>query len=104
MADIFERPLRLKPSAMITVAERRYDDARALCATGDNARANGATYLAGFVIEILLKSQLVRRFETVARKRPHTITDASERDLWGLIWRRHDLGGMLARMPDLEAH
>ena len=102
MADIFERQLRLKPSAMVTVAERRFEDARALCDTGQNARANGAAYLAGFVIEILLKAQLVRKFEAVARKQHHELSEA-ELEVWGLIWRRHDLGGMLAKMRDLEA-
>lgn len=87
---------------MATVAQRRFDDAEALCRTGENARANGAAYLAGFVIEILLKARLVRKFEAVAIKRPHDVLE-SEREIWGLIWKRHDLDGMLAKLRDLEA-
>jgi hypothetical protein len=60
MAGVFDKQAALKPSAMATVAERRFGDAQALVNTGDNARANGAAYLAGFVVEILLKAQLVR--------------------------------------------
>jgi hypothetical protein len=99
---IFEKQGVLKPSAMVTVAERRFEDAQALCATRQNARANGAAYLAGFVIEILLKARLVRQYETIARKRQHDVKDA-ERGVWSLIWRSHDLGAMLDAMPELEA-
>jgi len=88
---------------MVTVAERRFDDAQVLCDTGKNARANGAVYLAGFVVEILLKAMLVRKFNAVARKRSHQLEDA-EREVWGLIWRRHDLHGMLARLRDEQAN
>lgn len=101
MSDIFERQLKLKPSAMITVAGRRFDDAEALCRTDDNARANGSAYLAGFVIEILLKAQMVRKFKVIAKKRPHQLTDA-EREVWGLIWRTHDLAAMLDKLRDFQ--
>jgi hypothetical protein len=87
---------------MATVAERRFDDAVALTNTGENARANGAAYLAGFVVEILLKSQLVRQYPDVAKKRPHEVAD-EERQVWSLIWRSHDLVAMLDQMPQLEA-
>jgi len=87
---------------MVTVAERRFDDATALCDTKQNARANGAAYLAGFVIEILLKAKLVNKYSQTARKRQHDVNDA-ERDIWSLIWRSHDLGSMLDAMPELEA-
>jgi hypothetical protein len=101
-ADIFRKQLTLKPSAMATVAERRFDDAVALYETRQNARANGVAYLAGFVIEILLKARLVERFPATARKRQHEVA-ASEREIWALIWRRHDLDAMLDQMPELEA-
>jgi hypothetical protein len=87
---------------MVAVADRRFDDARALCATRENARANGAVYLAGFVIEILLKAQLVRKYDVVAKKRSHEVPEA-EREIWDLIWRRHDMDGMLLKLRDLEA-
>jgi hypothetical protein len=101
-ASIFEKHGALKPSAMRTIAERRFGDAQALRDTGDNARANGVAYLAGFVVEILLKAKLVERFPSIAKKRPHEPTPA-EREIWSLIWRQHDLEGMLARLPQLEA-
>jgi HEPN domain-containing protein len=86
---------------MATVAERRFDDAEALIKTGDNARANGAAYLAGFVVEILLKARLIRKFPQIARKRQHEVTDP-ERRVWRLIWKAHDLDGMLVQLSSLE--
>ncbi|MCC6681148.1 MAG: hypothetical protein IT445_09650 [Phycisphaeraceae bacterium] len=100
--SIFDKQAILKPSAMATVAERRYADAQALVSTKDNARANGAAYLAGFVIEILLKAQLVREYPEIAKKRPHQV-EAGEREIWALIWRQHDLEAMLHKLPQLEA-
>ena len=41
------------------MAEQRFGDAEALIATGVDDRANGAQYLLGFVIEILLKGRLL---------------------------------------------
>lgn len=99
---IFERQALLKPSTMVTVAERRFDDAVALQATGQNARANGVAYLCGFVVEILLKARLVAKFPAIARKRQHEVEDA-EREVWRLIWTQHDLEGMLSQMGELEA-
>jgi hypothetical protein len=95
---IFEKGELLRPSAMATVAERRFDDAEALAKTGENARANGVAYLSGFVVEILLKAQLVKRFPAIAAKRQHDVLD-SERLIWRLIWTQHDLKGMLDQLP-----
>lgn len=91
---------------MATVADRRSEDAVALCATGENARANGAAYLAGFVIEILLKARLVEKYPEIARKRQHEIDfdrGSNEREIWLLIWKQHDLEAMLSNLDDLEA-
>ena len=101
-SSIFDKEPRLKPAAMATVAERRFDDAEALCRTGDNARANGAAYVAGFVVEILLKARLVDKYPVIARKRQHEVMD-DEQEVWRLIWKQHDLEAMLARMRELEA-
>jgi hypothetical protein len=100
--SIFARQAVLKPSAMKTVAERRFDDAAALRDTGVNARANGVAYLAGFVIEILLKAKLVEKFPHIAGKPQHRLSD-DEREVWFLIWKRHDLEDMLSHMAELEA-
>lgn len=99
---IFDKPGMLRSATMATVAERRFSDAQALAKSGSNARANGVAYLAGFVIEILLKARLVDRYGSIARKPQHRLTEA-EREIWGLIWRRHDLEAMLDRLPQLEA-
>ncbi len=101
-SSIFDKQPVLKPSQMATVAERRFDDASALADTAQNARANGVAYLAGFGIEILLKARLVKKFPLIARKRSHEVLPAG-REIWSLIWRRHDLDGMLDAMPELEA-
>jgi len=100
--DIYSKQPDLTPSQMRTVAERRFDDAQALCATGENARANGAQYLCGIVIDILLKAQLVQRYPSVARKRPHEAMPTQDRELWSLIYRSHDLEEMLERLRDVS--
>ena len=71
-------------------------------ATGDNARANGAQYLAGIVVEIRLKAELVRIYPSVAVQRSHDVTE-SERPVWNLIWRSHNLTEMLERATTLRA-
>jgi hypothetical protein len=93
-ASIFDKPGELRPSTMRTVAERRFGDAEALRKTQDNAPANGVAYLAGFVVELLLKAKLVEKFPAIARRRPHAVK-SDEREIWNLIWRQHDLGRML---------
>lgn len=100
--SIFERPATLKPSAMAVVAERRFADAEALSATDSNARANGAAYLVGFAVEILLKARLIDRYPQIAKKRQHDL-QVEEREVWRLIWREHDLAAMLDRLPQLQA-
>ncbi|HZK82554.1 MAG TPA: hypothetical protein VFC46_15835 [Humisphaera sp.] len=102
-STIFEKQASLKPSAMRTVAERRFDDAEALRKTKDNARANGVAYLVGFVIEILLKAKLVEKFSRIAKTPRHLVKD-DEREVWSLIWRRHDLDAMLLKMTELQAN
>ena len=92
----------VRPTQLIAVADRRFDDAAALCDTRENARASGAQYLAGLVLDILLKAQLMRVFPVTARKRSHEVS-ASERHVWNLIWRSHDLTAMLGQLPDLLA-
>lgn len=97
-----ESAASIRPSQMAAVAERRFGDAVALAETGSNARANGAQYLGGLVLDILLKAQLMRRFPSVARKRRHEVTE-NDRHIWSLIWRSHDLSDMLDQLPDLAA-
>ena len=103
MASIFDRQ-SLTASQLRTVARLRFEDARALCDTGKNAHANGAQYLGGFVIEMLLKAQLINHYPTVARRRPHEAMAPAERAVWSLIHRSHDLTEMLERLPQVQAH
>jgi len=86
----------------VTVAQRRFEDAEALCDTEKNARANGAQYLCGFVVEILLKAQLILRNSAVASKRSPEGMNDDDRNKWSLIFRSHDLGEMLAKLPELK--
>ena len=102
MATIFDKQQNLVPSKMHAVADRRFEDARALCEAG-NQHANGAQYFAGLVIEILLKAQLVRKYPNVARKRSHEQMDENDRTIWGLIWRSHELDDMRSRLTEMEA-
>lgn len=99
-ADIFARQ-HLTARQMRSVAERRFDDASALCDTGQNARSNGAQYLAGIVIEILLKAALAKQFAHIASKRNHDVLE-HERKIWNLVWRSHDLTEMLEELPALR--
>ena len=101
MSRIWDKMTVLKPSAMAAVAQRRFDDAQTLCDTGMNARANGAAYLAGFVVEILLKANLVRLYPWTARSSYHPVT-AGERRIWDLVWRQHHLVDMLDQMASVQ--
>jgi hypothetical protein len=102
VGSIYDRQ-RLTARQIVTVAERRFADAVALCETGKNAHANGAQYLGGFVIELLLKAQLVKRYQWAAKKRDVATLSERDREVWSLIYRSHDLQEMLNRMPSLEA-
>ena len=101
-SSIFEKQAALRPSAMRTVADRRFGDAEVLRKTNDNARANGVAYLVGFVVEILLKAKLVEKYPVIAKLPQHAVRD-EQRDIWLLIWKRHDLEEMLSRMRELES-
>ncbi|HVS69734.1 MAG TPA: hypothetical protein VHQ47_00595 [Phycisphaerae bacterium] len=98
--DIFQR-IKLRPSQLRTVAERRLDDARALRDTGENARANGAIYLAGFVVECLLKAKLLQRYPWLQSAGTHTGKTAKDLRLWSLCYRSHDLDEILEKLPDI---
>jgi len=88
---------------MRAVAERRYGDAKALIATGHVERASGAIYLAGFTIEILLKGRLLLRHPSLSaiplNSPALTKNEARLRDL---IFRFHDLPGLLDALPEVQ--
>ena len=95
---IFART-RLRPSQLRTVAERRFADAEALRETRRNERANGVMYLAGFVIECLLKAKLLDTFRWLQSAGSAEGRPRDEQRLWSLCYRSHDLDEILARLP-----
>jgi hypothetical protein len=98
MADIFEKA-RLNPSQLRTVADRRLDDAQYLCDSGKNARANAAMYLAGFVLECLLKAKLLEKFPRLETAGAPDRLPQEERRMWPLCYRSHNLAEILDRLP-----
>jgi len=96
--SIFEK-VRLRPTQLRTVAERRFDDAQALRRTGENARANGAMYLAGFVVECLLKAQLLQTYRWLQNASSPESGPKDQRYLWSLCYRSHNLDEILAELP-----
>jgi hypothetical protein len=98
MASIFDK-VRLKPTQLRTVADRRFADADALRKTRENARANAVMYLGGFVLECLLKARLLETYRWLQTRGPTTVDEAR---LWSLCYRSHDLAGILASLPDLS--
>ena len=99
--DIFAKQ-RLTVGQLRAVADRRFGDALALAETGENARANGAQYLAGIVIEILLKGQLLQLYPQLASLDGSKV-DSSNRRVWNLVWRSHSLEEILDELPLLRA-
>ena len=102
MPTIFDRNPIPTRGQLVAVAERRFRDAEALLATGDNERAAGAMYLLGYTIEVLLKGQLIDRYPSARRPLPDSAGD-DERRARMLIFRSHDLEAMLLALPRLEA-
>lgn len=101
MADIFGK-IRLTPRQLRTVAQRRFEDAGYLRGSGNNARANGVFYLGGFVLECLLKALLLERYPSMQRVASPDALAESERRVWSLIYRSHDLGQMLRHLPEVR--
>ena len=98
--NIFAR-MRLAPSALRTVAARRFDDALALQRTGNNQRANGAMYLAGFVVECLLKAELLVSYPWLRSAASPANRSEEDRVLWSLCYRSHDLEEIVQRLPNV---
>jgi hypothetical protein len=99
-SNIFSKS-RLRPSQMRTVAERRFGDAEYLFDSAENERANGAMYLAGFVIECLLKASLFEWHKWLQSSRSSEGLSAADRQIWSLCFRSHDLDEILSHLPEL---
>ena len=98
---IFQR-VRLRPGQLRTIADRRFDDAEALRNTGENARANGAIYLGGFVVECLLKAKLMERFRWLQRATSPQGRSREDQRIWSLCYRLHDLDEILDKLPEIS--
>jgi hypothetical protein len=98
--NIFHR-LWLRPSQLRTVAERRFADAAYLRRSDQNERANGVMYLAGFVVECLLKAQLIERYPWLQHTRSPELLSQGDRHIWSLCYRSHDLDEILSHLPEV---
>ncbi len=84
-----------------SAADRRYDDARYLAASRNNARANGAIYLGGYVVECLLKAKLIEKYVWLQSTRNSADLTEDRRPIWFLCYRQHDLDELLGRLPEV---
>ena len=101
MSALFDKPQQMLPAEAVAVAGRRLGDARALADTGEDERAGGAMYLAGLAVEILLKGQLIRLHPILEQSRRPS--DASMARRHDLVWRHHNLEGLLQELPVLTS-
>src|SRR5690606_28817708 len=101
MAKIFEREW-LTAAQLRMVAERRFGDADYLRKSGENARANGVFYLGGFVLECLLKARMLETYPLMKGRRSPEGLSESDRALWFLIYRSHELETILGYLPGIE--
>lgn len=98
---VFREP-RARPAASRTVARWRLGDADCLAKTGQAERANGAMYLGGLAIEIMLKAALLRRYPWLQEKVDHKKLSKADERVWSLCFRSHDLDKILDRLGYLE--
>ncbi|MGH7214047.1 MAG: hypothetical protein ACREIT_04730 [Tepidisphaeraceae bacterium] len=95
------RKQRLTPGQLRAVAERRFDDALCLLASGQNARANGAMYMAGFTIECLLKARLLAQHPNLQVPVDPATLSEQDREVHAMLF-SHDLDAMLIFLPEVE--
>ena len=93
---------RLSAGQLRAVAERRFADAECLLESGDPERANGAIYMAGFVIGRLLKALLLERHPNLRKPVDPAKLSTSDREVFGYLY-GHDLDKMLGALPELAA-
>lgn len=73
-----------------------------LLRSGNNARATGAMYISGFVIECLLKAILLDRHPNLARHVDPAKLSRRDREIFNLLY-SHDLDLMLDSLPEVQA-
>jgi len=98
--DIFSK-LRLTPGQLRAVAERRFADACCLRDSGQQEGANGAIYMAGFVIECLLKALLLERHPSLQKPVDPARLSEADREVHRLLF-SHELDDTLGFLPELE--
>ena len=98
--DVFKKP-RLTPGQLRAVAQDRFDDALCSLHSGDNSRATGAVYVAGFTIECLLKALLLERHRNLVGPVDPAKLSRTDREVFELLY-RHDLDDMLGFLPEVE--
>jgi len=99
MGNVFAKQ-RLNPAQARTVSDRRRSDANALQALKQNRHANGAMYLGGIAIELLLKAKLLEAHPWL-QTNPNSARDSKQRRLRDTCYRWHDLEALLERLPEL---
>ena len=98
--NIFSKSL-LTPGQLRSVAERRFADARCLLNSGDPQRSNGAIYMAGFVIERLLKALLLERHPNLQKPVDPATLSRSDREIFRML-SSHDLDEMQQFLPEIQ--
>jgi hypothetical protein len=97
--DIFEKT-RLEPNQLRTVADRRLEDAEYLENSARNKHANGAMYLGGFVVECLLKAELLDQYPWLSSSaRLNQNWPKEKQRLWALCYRSHALDELFGSLP-----
>jgi len=94
--------VRLTPNQFREVSERRLGDAECLVKSGDAHRANGAIYMAGFVIECLLKALLLERRRNLQVPVDPATLSSSDKDVFELLY-SHKLEDMMGFLPEVES-
>ena len=95
------RKRRLTPGQLRSVAEFRMQDATCLLKSGDPARANGAMYMGGFVIECLLKALMLERHPNLQAVLDPASLSSSDSRVHRLLY-SHELDEMLGYLPEVE--
>ncbi len=99
--DIFAKR-RMTAGQLRAVSERRFADARCLLDSGDAERANGAIYMAGFVIECLLNALLLDRHPNLNGPVDPAKLSATDREVFQYLY-GHDLDLMVGVLPEVRS-
>jgi hypothetical protein len=98
--NVFSK-LRRTPGQFRAVGEMRFADAKYLLDSRKQQHANGAIYMAGFVIECLLKALLLERHPNLQKPVDPAKLSRSDLEVFQLLY-SHDLDDMLGFLPELE--